>query len=92
VSPSESKKKAIPSEEPQRYLIAVSPPDQIVLITEVLKNDPEIEVLEVKGTDTPTIVVSTTPSRAEMLRKQFGGQLIIEKDQPLEMFGTDSLI
>jgi len=83
------------NQERHRYLVANAPnaerQTEPVSLSELVKKfraDPEMDLLEVLGPeDSPTtLVVAMTDSRAEELRQQFSGRLIIERDAPLNLY------
>jgi hypothetical protein len=71
-----------------RFMVAASGPDFLQQIAEIVRIDPEIELLDVKGpaADPRAMLVNMTNARAEQLKKQFGADILVEPDAPLELF------
>ena len=69
----------------ERYMIGKAEELSLAELARHLQADPHIEVLEAKGpAEQPTLlIVAMAPDRAEQLRQQFGGRLIIERDAAL---------
>jgi hypothetical protein len=73
--------------ERERYLLGSTMPGLLSSLIEMLRADPQIGRLEVKGpADRPSLlVIETTADRAEQLKQQFHGLgLIVEPDAPLK--------
>jgi len=70
------------------FLIA-GPPTVLEAIHGRLTNQDDAEVLSVSPADGPMerIVARLPATTADELRREFGGQVVIEADRPLEPFG-----
>jgi hypothetical protein len=69
----------------ERYIVGSAEPGLLSTLVEMLRADPQIDLLQVKGpADRPSLlVIETTADRAEQLKQQFHG-LVVEPDAPLK--------
>ena len=75
-----------------QYVVGVTggPADRWLLrdLNHELANDPDVHVVEVQGSpeEPSLLIVEMQPDRAEQLQARFGGRLLIEPNQSLDMY------
>lgn len=74
--------------QPVRFLVRAIAPQEIVQFIEQVRNHPGAVILDEIGPpgQPHTLLISTSNEQAEALKQRFAGQLIIEPDQPLQLF------
>jgi hypothetical protein len=77
-----------PRPEREQYLIGSVPAASLAAVADVLRADPDVEVVKLQGSaERPEMIVARmSPQRAERLKQEFGGGLTVEPDAPLMPF------
>jgi hypothetical protein len=77
-----------PRPEREQYMIANAPSTSLGAVAEVLRKDPDVEVVRLQGPpERPELIVARmSPQRADKLKQEFGGRLTVEPDAPLMPF------
>jgi hypothetical protein len=75
----------MPPQETRTQFILIGAPQLISALTQVARDDPEIDVVSIAGPPQAPerLVALMPPARAELLRRALGAQLLIEPDEPL---------
>lgn len=69
--------------------IVAGPPDDLLAVLQLVKADPGLQLVSVSGPPNAPerIVVLMTKARADELRGEFDGRLIVESDAPVNPAG-----